>query len=111
MTMDKAPAPGGTPLCPRCLAPVDPVRYYCARCGWDTGQFTPYIEYVNIRWMANAYGNLWQRLWHDSKPSRATKVGYFLFILLSAPAMLVGLPFVWLAKRQQRRAGHADKAR
>ena len=38
----------GTPVCPGCLLPVDPARYYCARCGWDTGTFTPFIPFVNI---------------------------------------------------------------
>jgi len=90
---------------------VDPLRYYCANCGWDTGQFTPYIEYINIRWMANAYGALWHKLWYDRKPNLAVKAGYFAFIVLCAPAMLAGLPFVWLAKRRQRKARVADGAR
>jgi hypothetical protein len=99
--MAEAPEDVGTPVCPGCLLTCRPASvYYCAKCGWDTGRYTPYIEFVNIRWFANGCGALWHKLWFDPAPSWPAKAGYFLVILFAAPIMLVGLPFVWLSKRR-----------
>lgn len=102
--MSASPAPDGTPLCPGCLASVDALRYYCARCGWDTGQFTSYMPFVNIRWQADAHGRMWNRLWYDSTPALAAKIGLFVLVVLTAPVMLVGLPFVWRESRRRMAA-------
>jgi len=82
--MDKASESPATPVCPGCLAPIDPTRHYCKRCGRDTGQFTTYIPYVNIRWMATGFGAAWHKLWYDKRPRWYTRIGYFLFVVLFA---------------------------
>jgi hypothetical protein len=105
---DEAEDPDGTPVCIKCFAPVDPRRHYCAQCGGATGQYTQYVEFVNIRWMANAYGALWQKLWHDPSQSQGGKVVYFMFMLLTAPVMLIGLPFLWLGRRNKARPSDGE---
>ncbi|HEX6812547.1 MAG TPA: hypothetical protein VF384_13055 [Planctomycetota bacterium] len=105
--MDHEPGSAPTPVCPGCLAPIERARYYCKRCGRDTGQFTSYLPFVNIPWMATGFGTAWQKVWQSNGPRWYARVGYMLFIVLFAPVMLVGLPFVLLARRgeaSQRRA-------
>ena len=92
-----------TPLCPRCLAPVDPLRYYC-RCGEPIGQFTPYIPFVNIRFNYSIFGVVWRRLWARGTRLNA-RLGYFAMLALFAPVMFVGIPFVlrdWWRSRAAR---------
>lgn len=96
--------PEGTPLCPGCLRPVESLRYYCPQCGFATGTCTQLVEFVNIRWWAGGYGVLWRRLWFDREQRWYAKAWCFLSIVFTAPAMLVGLPFVWSARRRARRA-------
>ena len=100
--MDKVPDSSATPVCPGCLAPIEAARYYCKRCGHDTGQFTTYLPYVDIPWMASGFAAAWRKIWHDARPRWYGRVGYFVFIVLFAPVMLVGLPFVLLARRKGR---------
>ena len=52
-----------TPLCIKCLQPVDPLDYYCPHCGEATGQLTPYIPFVNIPWQVGFWGRMWRQLW------------------------------------------------
>jgi hypothetical protein len=96
--MDKTRDTSATPVCPGCLTPIDPLRYYCKKCGRDTGPFTTYIPFVDIPWMANGFGVAWRRLWYDGTLRWYQKAGYLLFIVLFAPVMLVALPFVLLAR-------------
>ena len=97
--MDTTPDTRPTPLCPGCLAPIDATRYYCEKCGRDTGQFTTYVPYVDIPWMATGFGAAWHRLWHGQL-RWYSRVGYVLFLLAFAPVLFVGLPFVLLARRR-----------
>ena len=94
--------PKATPLCPGCLAPVQLAANYCPRCGWDTGQLTPYLPFVNISWQANGLGRLWRRIWWDPRRRWYTRLGDLVLLLLMAPVMLIGLPFVWRTKRSSR---------
>src|SRR5688572_27583819 len=98
--MDQVTDSSATPVCPGCLAPIELARDYCKTCGRDTGQFTTYLPYVNIPWMATGFAAAWQRVWQHNGPRWYARVGCFLFILLFAPVMLVGLPFVLLARRR-----------
>lgn len=88
-----------TPLCLGCLKPAERARHFCTHCGRDTGQFTQYMPFEGIQWMAQGYGTAWQRLWHDGRYRWAARAGLFLFVAVFAPIMLVGLPFVFLARR------------
>ena len=92
-----------TPLRPRCLAPVDPVRYYC-QCGEPVGQFTPYIPFVNIRFNNSIFGALWRRLWARGTPLHA-RFGYFAMVALFVPIMFIGMPFVLRDWWRSRTAG------
>ena len=80
-----------TPLCPRCLAPVDPLKHYC-KCGEAAGQFTPYIPFVNIRFNYGIFGASWRRLWARDTRLHA-RLGYFALLALFAPVMFIGVPF------------------
>ena len=83
----------GQPLCPSCLEPVNPIDYYCPKCGAATGQLTPYIPFVNIRFNYSIYGRLWQKVWYE-KTGLLMKIFSLALIVLFVPVMLVGLPFV-----------------
>jgi hypothetical protein len=81
-----------TPLCLRCMQPVDPLSYYCPHCGEATGQLTPYIPYVSIPWETRIWGHMWRQAWSRevSIPGRLFRL---LVIILGAPALLLGLLF------------------
>jgi hypothetical protein len=51
--------------------------------------------------MATGFASVWRKLWYDARPRWYTKTGYFLFIVLFAPIMLVALPFMWMASRKR----------
>lgn len=93
-----------TPLCTRCLAPADPLKYYC-ECGEAIGQFTQYVPYVNIRFNNSIYGELWRRL---LSPDTRLWLRCFSFgmLVLFAPIMFVGMFFVlrerWRARTEER---------
>ncbi|MBL8729136.1 MAG: hypothetical protein JNM25_11935 [Planctomycetes bacterium] len=93
------------PLCPGCLVPVQATAYYCARCGWDIGQFTTYLPFVNIPWAANGFTRLWRRIWWGERRRWWARLGDFLLLVAMAPVMLVGAPFVWHAKRRAATQG------
>ena len=92
-----------TPLCPRCLALVDPLQHYC-KCGEAVGQLTPYIPFVNIRFNCSIFGVLWPRLWARGTRLHA-RLGYFALLVLFAPIMFVGIPFVLRDWWRSRNAG------
>jgi hypothetical protein len=87
--------PQETPLCLRCLRPVDPRAYYCPHCGEATGQLTPYIPFVNIPWEVRIWGQAWRQMWSRdvSIPGRLFRL---LMIVWNVPIMLLGLiPRLW----------------
>jgi hypothetical protein len=92
------------PLCPGCLEPINPLDYYCPKCGEAASQFTPYMPFVNIRFNYSIFGRLWRNCW-DEKTTVLTKVISAAMILLFVPIMLIGLPFAIrdkLLKRKNR---------
>ncbi len=93
----------GIPLCTRCLAPHSPDDHYCQNCGAAVGQFTTYIPFVDIPFYANFYARLWERVWHERRVALHSRAFCVLLILLFAPVMLVGLPFVLLKRRNGHR--------
>jgi hypothetical protein len=102
--MDKAPEDESSaiPVCLGCLAPVDRDRHYCKSCGHDTGQFTTYLPYVDIPWMAAGFGAVWRRIWSSGQSRWFTRAGCILFLIVFAPVMFVGAPNTWLARRKNR---------
>ena len=98
-----ASAPGGErPLCLQCLQPYSPDEYYCPKCGAGVGQYTAYLPFVDIRFIANFHGQLWQRVWFEPEVPLVSRVLGLLFILLLAPVMVLGLPFALLRRRKDR---------
>jgi len=92
---EKAGEAGETPLCLRCLQPVDPRAYYCPNCGEATGQLTPYLPYMNIPWEVAIWGRMWRQVWsrNISLPGRLFRL---FMILWNVPVLLVGLiPGLW----------------
>ena len=57
-----------TPVCIKCMKPVDPLLYYCPHCGEASGQLTQYIPFVNIRWQATVWGRMWRQVWSRDVP-------------------------------------------
>jgi hypothetical protein len=53
---------------------------------------------VNIQFFANFFGRLWQRTWFEKGVSLPTRLFSLVLIVLLAPFILVGLPFVVLRK-------------
>ena len=92
-------------LCPRCLSRVAPSSYYCETCGEPTGNLTPYIPYVNIRFAVNFYSAMWRKAWYDQTTNVMIRLLCIVLIVLFAPIMLIGLPFVLLGKRNAHRKG------
>ncbi len=82
----------GTPVCLRCFQQIDPLQYYCSNCGEASGQFTQYIPFVNIRWQASVWGQMWRQIW-STDVSIPGRVFRFLMIMWNAPIMLIGLIF------------------
>lgn len=81
-----------TPLCLRCMRPVDPLGYYCPHCGEATGQLTPYIPFVNIGWQTRIWGQMWRQAWSPEVSTagcllRLLLIGYYV------PLLLIGLLF------------------
>jgi len=82
------------PLCPRCLTPFELEQHYCHKCGDAVGHFTPYIPFVNIRFNYGIFGRMWHKLWRDREAGFLIKGVCAVLIVVLAPVMLVGLPFV-----------------
>ena len=82
------------PVCPRCMTPFDPLQHYCKKCGEAVGQLTPYIPFVNIPFNCSVFGTMWHRFWFDKRTNIGMKILFLFLIILMAPVMLLGLPFV-----------------
>jgi hypothetical protein len=83
---------GETPLCLRCMQPVDPLTYYCPHCGEATGQLTPYIPFVNIAWQTRIWGQMWRQVW-SREVSIPGSVLRLILIIFYVPVLLIGLIF------------------
>lgn len=96
-----------TPVCLNCFTPVDPLEHFCPNCGQTTGQLTPYIPFVNIRYNYSIFGSLWRKVWYE-KASLPMKVFSLFLIILCVPIMLIALPFVIAEKIRTRRCGYRN---
>jgi hypothetical protein len=100
------------PLCPGCLEPIDPLNYYCPKCGHASGQLTPYIPFVNIRFNYSIFGRLWHKLWYE-KTSLPMKIISAAMIVVFVPIMLIGLPFVlwekFSSRKKQNESDHDEE--
>lgn len=90
-----------TPLCVKCLAPVDSRDYYCRACGEATGLYTPYVPFVNIPFNYSIYVEMWRRVWRRGGASFLTKIGYLLLTGYMAGIVFLGLP--WAIRNRLRR--------
>ena len=81
-----------TPLCLRCMRPVDPLAYYCPHCGEATGQLTPYIPFVSIAWQTRIWGQMWRQVW-SREVSVPGSVLRLVLIIYYVPILLIGLIF------------------
>lgn len=90
-----------SPVCLRCLRPVDPVAHYCPNCGEATGRFTTYLPFESIPWSTHIWGRMWRQLWsrHVSVPGRLFR---FFMVVWGAPVLLIGLLF------RRRNGGHGS---
>ena len=87
---EKQEAP--TPICIRCMKPIDPLHYYCPYCGEASGQLTPYLPFVNIRWQATIWGRIWRQVW-SRDVSIPGCLFRFIMVIWNVPIMLIGLIF------------------
>lgn len=81
-----------TPVCLRCLQPVEPTAHYCPNCGEATGQLTSYLPLESVPWQTRIWGQMWRQLWsrNVSIPGRLFR----LFVIVwGAPILLIGLLF------------------
>lgn len=82
-----------TPLCLRCMKPVDPGGYYCENCGEASNGLTQYIPFVNIQWGAGMYGKMCRQVW-SKDVSIFGKLVRLLLLVLFYPFLLLFLPFI-----------------
>ena len=85
------------PICPGCFTPVSPLDHQCPSCGKSVGQYTPNLPYEGIFYRMEFFRGLWQRA-NAPGPSLLRLLDWFLLIVL-APITLIGLPFVWVRRR------------
>jgi len=99
----------GTPVCPHCLTPFDPdTQYYCAHCGRGVADVTPYVPFVNIPFNCAIFGSMWRKVWREGNVGFGRRLFCLLLIVIFAPIMLLGLPFiVWEMIRSRRRDDEA----
>lgn len=82
----------GIPVCIRCFQPVDPLANYCPHCGEATGQFTQYLPFENILWLARVWGRVWRQIW-SRDVSLAGRAFRLFMVVWNVPVMLIGLLF------------------
>ena len=85
--------PRDVPLCTRCLQPYDPLAHFCPHCGCTVGQLTPYMPFVSIPFNVDLLSSLWRRIWADDAHPM-TRAFCTVLVLLCAPILLIGLPFI-----------------
>ena len=96
------------PVCLECLTPYEPLQHYCTKCGSTVGQLSPYIPYVNIPFNYSIFRTMWRRIWSGTGTPVYLKVFCAVMIVLFAPVMLIGIPFLLIARLQQKRG--SDRA-
>ena len=84
-----------TPVCPHCLLEISPEQYYCHGCGECVGQLTGIIPFINIRFGAIFFGNLWRKAWFDKGADIRLRVLCALLVVLGyLPVVVIALPFL-----------------
>lgn len=78
---------GAMPLCLACMNPVSPFAYTCPACGHSAGQFTTYMPFEQIPFIAECLGELWRRFWF----ARERSVAHRLFCVA-----LIGVCYPWM---------------
>ncbi len=101
-TEDQGPP---TPLCLRCLKPVDPRAYYCPHCGNGIGQLTPYMPLESVPWETSIWGQMWRQL-RSPRVSIPGRLLRLFMIVWGAPVLLAGLLF----RRQNSSAGKPQQS-
>ena len=76
-------------VCLNCGAKVEEGQYYCPECNSSTGQYTPYLPFVNIPFNYSMHQTMWRKL-KSKDVGLLYKITAILFILLTAPIMIVG---------------------
>ena len=90
----------GVPVCLNCLAPADPLQYYCCNCGGNEAinPLTPYISFVNIRFNAGLFGKVWRRF-QKRQSASIVKRTFDLFVAIKCfPFVVFALPSVVYSK-------------
>lgn len=83
-----------TQVCPHCFTPVDPLDHFCPKCGQTTGQLTPYIPYLSIRYNYGRFGLRWRNVWNREISWPMRIIGAATFLLVCGPFYVIALPFV-----------------
>lgn len=81
-----------TPVCLKCMEPVDRLEYYCPHCGEACNQLTPYLPFVNLQWAATGWGRVWRQMWSGDTSIKGRIFRLFM-IVWNVPFLLVGLLF------------------
>lgn len=88
---------------------VEPVQYYCLKCGQASNRLTPCIPFVNIRYNYSIFGKLWRKVWYE-RVSLVMRLFGLIMIIVFVPIILIGMPFVLLEKiRGDHEHGGDDK--
>ncbi len=102
--------PDAVPVCSHCFQPVSPLDHYCDDCGEAVGQWTAYIPWVNIPYLASFFERLWMRIWWRRDTPLRRRLGYLMVIVLLAAAifelvvmLVAGIPFVVWRRLTARR--------
>ena len=92
-----------TPICIRCMKPIDPLAYYCPHCGEASGQLTQYLPFVNLRWIVSVWGKMWRQVF-SRDISISGRLLRFILITWNVPILLIGLFF-----REKQKNNTIDK--
>jgi len=90
-----------SPVCLNCMTPHDPLMHFCPRCGATVGQLTIYMPFEGIHWQVDFFSKAWSRVWHNRRAGFLSKVFCLFMIVVYAPIMLLGLPFILLGRRRK----------
>jgi hypothetical protein len=84
-----------TPLCPECLTPVDPRKYYCPKCGSDAA-LNPNATYMPFVRIPFEVGNM-------VKAFKLYPAWALLFVSVVYPLVaILALPLVFIAFKTRR---------
>ena len=84
-------------VCLNCGVEVKKGQYYCPKCNSPTGQYTPYVPFVNIPFNYSMHQTMWRKL-KSKDVSLLYKMTAILIILVTAPIMIAGFLVYFLFK-------------